>query len=148
MRDEGQRPGLGLHSPLLRPTPHRSLEQRASQLLVGTLGEATLTWWLQLGWMVAPVNMSHQRGGRVRGTTPQLRLPGALQLQGDLPRPTPSHLILIAVLVSTLQRGRQSLFKVGELVQSLRIWVGIGVESEPGPSVCLSARIRSIFVTP
>lgn len=98
MREEGQRPGLGLHSRLLLPTPHPSLEQRASQLLVGTLGEATPTWWLQLGWMVAPVNVSHQRGGRVRGTTPQLRLPGALQLQGDLPRPTPSHLILICEL--------------------------------------------------
>lgn len=97
-REEGWGPGLGLHSPLLLPTPHRSLEQRANQILVGRLGEATPTWWLQLGWTVAPVNVSHQRGGRVRGTTPQLRLPGALQLQGDLSRPMPSHLILICEL--------------------------------------------------
>ena len=98
VREEGWGPGLGLHSPLLLPTPHRSLEQTANQLLVGHLGEATPTWWLQLGWTVAPVNVSHQRGGRVRGTTPQLRLPGALQLQGDLSRPMPSHLILICEL--------------------------------------------------
>lgn len=70
MRGEGWGPGLGLCSPLLLPTPHLSLEQRTSRLLVGPLGEATLTWGLQLGWMVAPVNASHQRGGRVRGPDP------------------------------------------------------------------------------